>query len=147
MQSDKIKVKITDEELSHDEAVEFCKSDKAGSVLFFLGTTRDNFENKEVVTLSYECYKDMALSELYSLSEEAFNKFPDCLKIYISHRIGEVKIKEVSIVCAVSSVHRVESFECCKWLMDEIKAKVPIWKKEIFNDQSYIWKENKENYN
>jgi len=140
----KYRVKITNSNINIHDSILFCQDSKCGAIVTFTGTTRDNFMDKQVKTLSYECFEEMALNEMLSICEEANNAFPGCHKIYLEHKLGEVPVKEISVVCTVSSEHREEGFECCKWIMSELKKRVPIWKKEVFIDNSSIWKENKE---
>lgn len=119
-------------------------NEKGGAIVTFDGITRNNFENKEVLTLSYECYKDMAISEMYTICSETFLKFKGILKIALLHANNEVGVKGLSVICSVTGEHRVEAFRGCEYIMNELKGRVPIWKKEIYKDGNSEWKENKE---
>ena len=137
---------LTTDKLNVHDISEFVKSPKAGAVVSFEGTTRDNFESKHVQELSYECYSEMALSEMNNLCSEALQKFPEIIKVALVHRTDTVPVGEVSVVCSASSAHRADAFKACEYIMMELKARVPIWKKEVYSDQSAEWKENKEQY-
>lgn len=120
-------------------------SPSTGATSLFVGTTRDNFEGKQVVKLEYEAYEPMAYKELKKLCDELRSKWSDLHKIAIHHRLGEVKVTEASVVIAISSPHRRDSLEAVHHCIDRLKATVPIWKKEIYKDENEgEWKENKE---
>lgn len=137
-------VEITLDRISIDFAVNYVGSPEAGAVSTFSGTTRNNFEGKAVTKLEYEAYTPMALKEMKKICDKMRNKWP-LIHIAIIHRIGEVPIGESSVVLAASSAHRTESLEAVHWAIDELKATVPVWKKEFYADGSAsMWKENKE---
>lgn len=116
-----------------------------GATSLFVGTTRDNFEGKKVVKLEYEAYQPMAIKELKKLCDELRSKWSSIHRIAIHHRLGEVKVTEASVVIAVSSPHRADSLEAVQHCIDRLKATVPIWKKEIYEEETGgEWKENKE---
>lgn len=121
---------------------EIVTTPSSGGISIFVGTTRDNFNNKEVIRLEYECYKNMALKEMKKLCIKGRKKFKTIKNIAIFHRINHVPITEASVVIAVSSPHRHECQEASSFLIDELKNTVPIWKKEIYSDNSGQWKEN-----
>ena len=100
-----------------------------------MGTTRNNFQGKQVLTLEYEAYEEMALKKLGEVREELQAEF-ELEDIAISHRIGTVPIGEISLVVAVASPHRKLAFEACQQAVDRIKEVVPIWKKEVYEEGS-----------
>lgn len=115
-----------------------------GGTSCFIGTTRNVFENKKVKTLFYEAYEEMALKELRAICDVIKTKF-SVGKICLMHRLGEVGVGEASVVVCVSSMHRLDAIKAVEFGIDELKAKVPIWKKEIYEDDGGAeWKENKE---
>ena len=128
-------IEITHLTLDPDAVTAKVRKDTNGAVVTFLGTTRNNFEGKRVVTLEYEAFEEMALKKLGEVREEVQAQF-DLEDIAISHRIGTVPIGETSLVVAVSSPHRKEAFQACQAAVDRIKEIVPIWKKEVFDDGS-----------
>jgi len=135
---------IRETALSHEEAVAFVGDPGCGAISTFLGVTRDNFEGKSVAQLSYEAYVPMAEQEMRKLCVAARERW-DVTKCAILHRIGDVPIGCASVVVAASAPHRKDSLEACAWLIDELKATVPIWKKESYNDgDPAAWKQNAE---
>ncbi|OWB72670.1 hypothetical protein B5S31_g2389 [[Candida] boidinii] len=144
-----IKVFITTEKLNYDDFTGFVKSPKAGAIVVFGGTTRDNFEDKTVVTLEYESYTKLALNTIFKIAQEQFElnskkEGNDKIvhKVCIAHKLGSVPILEESIIIAVSTSHRKEGFQVCENILELIKEKAEIWKKEKYNDGSDTWKEN-----
>jgi molybdopterin synthase catalytic subunit len=104
-----------------------------GAVVTFEGTTRSPNEGREVMSLEYEAYEDLALKQLRALAEEAATTF-GLGGVVAVHRTGAVPIGHPSVVVACASAHRAEAFDGARWLIDRIKADVAIWKKEIFVD-------------
>lgn len=108
----------------------------------FLGQVRnDKINEKTVSAIDYSCYEEMAEENFHEIREVAFEKFElTCMHIY--HSLGRVKAGEICLFVFVSAPHRASAFEACRWIVEEIKANVPIWGKEIFEDETYVWKEN-----
>lgn len=108
----------------------------------FLGQVRsDVIENKIVQSIEYTTYEEMAEEKFHEIREAAFAKFElTCMHIY--HSIGNVKAGEICLFVFVSSKHRALAFEACRYIVEEIKAHVPIWGKEIFEDETFVWKGN-----
>ncbi len=109
----------------------------AGGIALFVGTTRNHSHGKEVLYLEYEAYVPMALSMMTQIAEEAKARW-GLHAISIVHRRTRVDISEASVVVAVSSSHRKEAFEACRFAIDTLKKTVPIWKKEFFADGA-VW--------
>ncbi|CAB3407135.1 unnamed protein product [Caenorhabditis bovis] len=135
-------VKISVNPLDVNEIMQMASSPSCGAVSLFVGTTRDVFEGKQVKTLSYDCYDEMAYKELRKICAQLHEIYDDVEKVAIHHRIGDVPIKESSIVIAVSSPHRNQAMEASKYAIEEIKNSVPIWKKEIYESGEHVWKNN-----
>jgi molybdopterin synthase catalytic subunit len=116
-----------------------------GAHTIFLGQVRnDIINNKEVVEIEYTAYEEMAEKEFHTIREEAFSKYDlTCMHIY--HSIGIVKAGEISLFVFVSAVHREYVFTACSYIVEQIKSRVPIWGKEIFNDDTFVWKSNLNN--
>eukprot|EP00511_Aplanochytrium_stocchinoi_P007649 CAMPEP_0204847180 /NCGR_PEP_ID=MMETSP1347-20130617/2544_1 /ASSEMBLY_ACC=CAM_ASM_000690 /TAXON_ID=215587 /ORGANISM="Aplanochytrium stocchinoi, Strain GSBS06" /LENGTH=180 /DNA_ID=CAMNT_0051988031 /DNA_START=63 /DNA_END=602 /DNA_ORIENTATION=+ len=123
--------------LSISDLVTLVSDPGTGAISTFSGTTRDNFEGKEVVRLEYECYESMALKELKNLCSSIRAKW-DVKKIAIEHRLGLCPVEESSVIIAVSAVHRGESLEAVKYAINTLKATVPIWKKEVYNNNESV---------
>ncbi|HEU4951989.1 MAG TPA: molybdenum cofactor biosynthesis protein MoaE [Holophagaceae bacterium] len=113
---------------------------RAGALVVFEGRARDHHEGRPVLKLSYEAYAPMAEKELERLRQQAFERF-GLLGCAVHHRVGEVPLTEAAVVVATASVHRAEAFQAAAWVMDEIKARVPIWKRETYRDGSEAWVE------
>lgn len=106
-----------------------------GADLVFIGKVRDHSRGKTVLYIDYEIYDSMAIRELNRIADETAEKWKPG-RILIAHRHGRVNIGEASIVIAVSSPHRDESYQASRYIIDEIKKRVPIWKKEFYSDGS-----------
>lgn len=135
-------LQIIDEPID-PRAVEAAVShDGAGAVLSFFGVTRDNFDGRPVSGLHYEAYPEMALGVMAEIAAEAAEKWPGA-RVAMVHRIGELAVGEVSVVIAASAPHRDKAYQASRYAIDELKARVPIWKKERYTDGAADWKANK----
>lgn len=114
-----------------------------GAHQIFLGQVRnDIINNQEVVAIEYSCYLEMAEEKLYEIREACFGKFQlTCMHIY--HSLGTVKSGEICLFVFTSSAHRKAATEACSYIVERIKKEVPIWGKEILDNESSIWKVNK----
>lgn len=110
---------------------------RAGGIVSFAGTTREDNAGRRVIRLEYEAYEPMALSEMRRLAREAGERW-QIVRIVIAHRIGVVNIGETSVAIAASAAHRAEAFEACRFAIDRLKEIVPIWKKEYF-EGGEVW--------
>ena len=126
-------IKITEKHIDVQKVVDTVSSLGAGALNVFIGTVRNNAHGKNVLWLEYEAYETMAVGEIRKIIDEASHRWP-LLGWAISHRIGTLKPGEVSVVVAVSTPHRKESFEACEYIINTLKEKAPIWKKEVFED-------------
>lgn len=126
-------IKIIREIIDTNEILDEVKKPDAGGICLFLGTVRNKTGNKDVIRLEYEAYDSMALSEMEKIVRTAESRWKNC-NIAVIHRTGVLKIGEIAVAIAVSAPHRDASFEACRFVIDTLKEKVPIWKKEIFED-------------
>ncbi|MEJ7644129.1 MAG: molybdenum cofactor biosynthesis protein MoaE [Chryseolinea sp.] len=126
-------IKITDNQIDVQKVIDTASSLNAGAVNVFIGTVRNNAGGKKVLWLEYEAYETMAVAEIRKIMNEAGNKW-QLLGWAVSHRVGTLKPGEVAVVIAVSTPHRKDSFAACQFIIDTVKEKVPIWKKEVFED-------------
>ena len=113
---------------------------RAGAVLLFEGCARNHHQGKAVGSLAYEAFVPMAEAELAALREEALRRF-GLIGCLVHHRIGEVPLGEAAVLVGTSSPHRREAFEAALWIMDRIKERVPIWKRERFEAGGEAWVE------
>jgi molybdopterin synthase catalytic subunit len=106
----------------------------AGAVVLFLGTVRDHSaERRGVVALEYEAYTGVVEDSISSVVGETRGRWP-LLAVAVAHRTGRLEVGETSVCVAVSAAHRSEAFEAARYLIDELKRRAPIWKKEIWKD-------------
>jgi molybdopterin synthase catalytic subunit len=113
----------------------------AGGIVTFVGRVRANSKGREVVTLQYEAYPEMAEAVFARIGDEARAKF-DVTDVVIHHRVGSLAVGEVSVVIAVSAPHRGPAFDACRYTIDRLKAIAPIWKKEHSPDGA-VWVEDR----
>ena len=128
-------IEILTSDLDIAKAVEFVADPAAGGIATFLGTTR---AEESLVALDYEAYNEMAMQQLRSLAAQARQRWP-IVRLAVLHRVGRVEVKQSSVVIAVSTPHRADAFEACRFLIDSLKKDVAIWKKEVFADGSGQW--------
>jgi molybdopterin synthase catalytic subunit len=116
-----------------------CVPDRScGAMASFVGIVRNHDHGRPVRKLYYDCYLSMADRMIGRLIQEALGRW-DVHEMRVLHRIGELAVGEAAVAIAVSSAHRDEAFSACRFAIEEIKKKVPIWKKEIFEDGSREW--------
>ena len=122
--------------------VEFVTDADAGGISIFLGTTRaeKHYDGRELLRLDYDAYADMARQQMHDLAAEARQKWP-VKRLAILHRTGPVDVGHPSVIIAISTGHRAESFEACRWIIDTLKKQVTIWKKEVWSTGDATWVE------
>ncbi len=128
--------RVRNERLSLDESVGAVSHEGAGAVATFLGVVRDVNEGRAVTLLEYEAYGAMAELELGRIEQEIVERLPG-VRVHATHRVGALRVGEAAVVCAASAPHRHEAFVACRLLIDEIKARLPIWKREHGPDGPY----------
>lgn len=114
-----------------------------GAIVVFEGCARDHHEGRGVEGLAYEAFVPMAVAELEKLRAEALHRF-GLTRCLIHHRIGPVPLTESAVVVVTASAHRREAFEASMWIMDQIKLRVPIWKRERYQTGGERWVEGTE---
>ncbi len=135
-------IQIVDKKIDTAELLASVFVPEAGGIDLFLGTTRNHSKGKKVIRLEYEAYSPMALKIMSEIETEIGKRW-NIHKISMVHRIGVVPVMEASVAIGVSAAHRKEAFEACRYAIDELKKRVPMWKKEIFEDGE-VWVENVE---
>ncbi|KAF3907218.1 hypothetical protein ABW20_dc0101347 [Dactylellina cionopaga] len=137
-------VGLTFDKLDATTSIDRVRSPKAGAVVVFIGTTRDNFEGKTVTTLEYTTYTPLALRSLSSIATSLKSANNASLHaISIIHRLGIVPVGEDSIVIALSTSHRAEGWRIAEECLELVKDKVEIWKREWFMDGG-VWRANRD---
>ena len=139
-------IRVSEDIPTLEQCYSFCAADPScGAVSSFVGITRDHFQDKKVAKLSYEGYVPMAEQELLKLCDEARQKFSSVKRIAAAHILGTCPVGKASVILVTASPHRREAIQCCEFLIDELKARVPIWKLEQYEgDGGSVWKENLE---
>ena len=125
-------VRIQQQDFSQDEEIAALRavSKRMGGIATFTGCARDFSEGREVTKISFDAYGSMAMAEMNRLRDEAIARFK-LLDARIVHRIGVVGAGEQIVFIAAGAEHRAPALQACHWLIDELKQRVPIWKKEI----------------
>ncbi|HEX5905336.1 MAG TPA: molybdenum cofactor biosynthesis protein MoaE [Candidatus Nitrosocosmicus sp.] len=130
-------ISITNNQLSLQEVMLELEDNSAGALSVFIGNVRNRGRSGYVSEIYYEAYSEMAEQEMREIENEAQTKW-GIKKLVAIHRIGNIKVGESSIIIGVSSEHRHEAFEACKYVINNVKTRVPIWKKEI-SRESQKW--------
>lgn len=108
-----------------------------GGVAAFVGMVRDHHGGREVLRLEYSAYEPMAEAEAARIIGEAEARWP--VKVALAHRLGDLAIGDAAVAIAAAGAHRAEAFDACRYVIEELKVRVPIWKKEHYADGSVVW--------
>ena len=139
MELDTICASLTQDPLKLEDAVKIATLSSTGAVATFLGVTRSPGHNgKQVVSLDFEAYEPMALASLRSIAREAVQKF-ELSSAVVVHRTGRVHLGDASLMVVVSSPHRAPSLQALPWIVDTVKLRVAVWKKEEYSDGTVAW--------
>ena len=133
-------IDLTKERIRPEDAEEFIASSKFGASIVFYGTIRENNENKKVTGITYDAHEAMVIKSF----KEIYNEVDEKLKIkskavFIEHVKGYVGLGEVSIIIAVACPHRAEAYALSRYIIEEIKKRSPIWKKEHYQNEESEW--------
>jgi molybdopterin synthase catalytic subunit len=127
-----------------DEIKKLSLNKKTGGHSIFLGQVRDDESNgRKVVGIEYSAYGNMVKEEIKKIKKIITEEFSDVVSLTIIHSTGYVVAGEISLFVIVSAGHRDQAIRACRQIVEMIKERLPIWKKEIFEDKSHIWQENK----
>ena len=133
-----IQVFVSANPLSLETAVQSVVDPAHGAIDTFIGTVRNMHEGKSVTGITYDVHEALAEKVFHEICEEAQGLWPDT-RYYASHYQGVLDVSGISIIIAVSSPHRAESFEACRYVIEEIKKRAPVWKKEHYVDGMSDW--------
>ena len=133
-------IRIQEEPIDYGDLIEKIRSESVGAIVSFLGTVRNTSVNLKVSGLKYSSYREMALRMMGEIAEEAVKKY-GITDYAIVHRLGRLNLKEDSVAVCVASPHRKEGFRACEFIIDSIKEKVPIWKKDIAEGGEGKWRD------
>ena len=128
--------RIRSEALDLAEVVTEVSHPGAGGIATFLGVVRDHNDGRAVTLLEYEAYGTMAEAELGRIMAELTQEIPG-VRVAATHRVGALRVGDAAVICAASAPHRGEAFRACRELIDRIKARLPIWKREHGPDGPY----------
>lgn len=128
--SDRIFVEITDAPLDPAALVRFAVAAEMGAVVTFSGNVRNHNRGRTVEYLEYDAYRPMAEKQLRQIAEEAVERW-NC-RIAIQHRVGRLEIGDPSVIVVAACAHRGAAFEACRFAIDTLKERVPIWKREVW---------------
>jgi molybdopterin synthase catalytic subunit len=118
------------------------RTDVAGGIVTFAGIVRATADDgRPVQGLSYEAFEPMAVAEFERIADEARQRFGD-VRLAIAHRIGELAVGEIAVAIVAAAAHRGIAFDACRYAIDEVKRRAPIWKKERYADGAAEWKVN-----
>jgi molybdopterin synthase catalytic subunit len=118
------------------------KTDIGGHSIFLGQVRADAIGDKKVAAIDYTAYEEMALEQMHQIREAIFEKFPlVCMHVY--HSLGKVAAGDICLFVFTSSAHRNAAIDACEETVEKIKAELPVWGKELFEDETYQWKENK----
>ena len=133
-------VNFKKEKIEISKAEEFIASSKFGASIFFTGTVRDTNENKKVTGITYDSHDELVIKSFKEIYEETDKKLHIKNKaVFIEHVKGYVGLGEISIIIAVACPHRAEAYDLSRYIIEEIKKRSPIWKKEHYNNKDNEW--------
>jgi molybdopterin synthase catalytic subunit len=133
-------IQLHEEPIDVGPVVEFVSAPAAGGIDVFLGCTRaeTSADGRRLVALDYEAYAAMALNEMRALAAQAREQW-SVVRLAILHRTGRVELGKASVIIAVATPHRADAFAACRWVIDALKERVPIWKREVWDDGTGTW--------
>lgn len=129
---------VSSKTLSIQEAYDFVSDPAHGAVDVFIGAVRNHHEGKLVSGITYDIHEDLAAKEFEGICLETQNIW-EGIKIYLSHFKGYLELGGISVVIAVSAPHRAEAFEACRYVIEELKKRAPVWKQEHYETGSSEW--------
>jgi molybdopterin synthase catalytic subunit/adenylyltransferase/sulfurtransferase len=133
-------IDLNKEKIRPENAEEFIASSKFGASIVFYGTVRENNKNKKVTGITYDSHDVLVIKSFKEIYEEADKKLHIKNKsVFIEHVKGYVRLGEISIIIAVACSHRAEAYDLSRYIIEEIKKRSPIWKKEHYNNEESEW--------
>lgn len=130
---------LSETPLSIDAAADFVNGEKNGALNMFIGKVRNHNLGREVLGVSYDAFAPMVKAVFDDICVEAIEKFDNEMRCYLTHFKGRLEIGGISVVIAVGSAHREPSFQACRYIIEELKKRAPIWKKEHYSDGDDEW--------
>lgn len=133
-----IKALVSTEALNVNDACDFVADPANGAIDMFIGVVRDNHQGQAVTGITYDVHETLAERELMNICREAQGIWPET-RYFVSHYRGYLPVGGVSVLVAVSAPHREETFEACRYVIEEIKKRAPVWKKEHYISGESEW--------
>ncbi len=133
-----IHVEISSSALNIQDACDFVMDSAHGAIDTFIGVVRNHHEGNKVEGITYDVHEGLAKATFNDICQEARDKWSG-IKCYVAHFKGELDIGGISVIIAVSSAHRAESFDACRYIIEELKKRSPIWKKEHYPHGKSQW--------
>ncbi len=130
---------LTTERLRLDRLVAEVLSPERGGVATFIGVVRNHHDGRSVVRLEYSAYDAMAEAECQRIVAEAAERWP--VRVAVEHRLGTLEVGDAAVMVAAAAAHRAQAFEACRYVIEELKRRVPVWKREHFADGGTVWVE------
>ena len=134
-----VDVRVCSAPLNINELIQFRPEFAHGAVNIFIGTVRKTNLGREVVRLDYDCFKPLCEKTFFEIAREAQSKWCEDACILIAHRHGELAVGEASVIIVASTGHRDESYRVSRYIIEEIKVRAPIWKKEYYQNGESEW--------
>ena len=133
-------IDIKNNKISIASAEKFISSSKFGASIFFTGTVRDVNENKKVVGITYDAHDELVIKSFKEIYQEVNEKFKIADKaVFIEHAKGYLSLNDISIIIAVACKHRDQAYVLSRYIIEEIKKRSPIWKKEHYKNEQSEW--------
>jgi len=129
---------VVHDPIRNEDVLAHVGAEQDGATVLFLGVVRDHADGRPVTGMTYESYEEMAVPVLREIALEAAQRI-DSDRVAVVHRVGDLTIGEVSVAIAVSSPHRAEAFDASRYVIEEIKKRLPVWKKEHYADGAREW--------
>ena len=132
------RILVDEKPIELPELIQFCEDDASGALVVFSGSVRNYFEGRVVTAVEYHGYAEMAEKILDQIVQLAFAQW-SLNKIAVSHRTGLLRLREISLAIVTSAGHRQQAFEANRFILEEIKKDLPIWKKDIYHEGQAEW--------
>lgn len=129
---------LTESPIRLDPLIDQVRSPDRGGIAIFLGLVRDHHQGKGVLGLDYSAYGPMAEAVTIEIVTEASGHWPQA-SVAVQHRVGSLTVGDVAVAVVAASAHRAEAFDACRYVIEELKQRVPVWKKEMFVDGTVEW--------
>lgn len=129
---------LTEQPIRLDPLIDQVRAPDRGGIAIFLGLVRDHHQGKGVLGLDYSAYGPMAELETEKIIREATGHWPQA-SVAVQHRIGALTVGDVAVAIVAAAAHRGEAFDACRYVIEELKKRVPVWKREMYVDGTVEW--------